>query len=170
MKAILILTLLGPDRPGLVEALAETIANHKGSWLESRMAKLSGHFTGILRVEVPEESRQALEIDLIQLSAQGLHVTIATDTPSMSPSGERMDLEIVGHDQPGIVKRIATTLAAHGANVEELETTLESAPMAGHLLFRTQGTVCLPENRDASDLMLALEDLGPDLSVTLTAS
>jgi len=50
-----VLTLIGPDRPGLVESVAARVAAHGGNWLESRMAHLAGQFAGILRVEVPAE-------------------------------------------------------------------------------------------------------------------
>lgn len=50
----LILTVVGPDRPGLVRALAEAVAARSGSWLESRMARLAGQFAGIVLVEAPE--------------------------------------------------------------------------------------------------------------------
>lgn len=40
----LVLTLIGPDRPGLVEAVADTIAARGGNWVESRMARLGGQF------------------------------------------------------------------------------------------------------------------------------
>jgi glycine cleavage system regulatory protein len=42
----LVLTVIGPDRPGLVEALAETIASYGANWLESRMSHLEGWFAG----------------------------------------------------------------------------------------------------------------------------
>ena len=48
-----VLTLVGPDRPGLVEAVADAIAAQGGNWLESRMSHLAGRFAGILRVELP---------------------------------------------------------------------------------------------------------------------
>ena len=51
----LVLTLIGPDRPGLVEAVAQPIAANGGNWLESRMAHLGGKFAGILRVDVPAD-------------------------------------------------------------------------------------------------------------------
>ena len=44
--ASLILTVIGPDRPGLVRALAQSVAAHGGSWLESRMARLAGDQDG----------------------------------------------------------------------------------------------------------------------------
>jgi glycine cleavage system regulatory protein len=56
-NASLVLTVIGADRPGLVETLAQTIAEHGASWLESRMAHLAGHFVGLLRVSVPRRAR-----------------------------------------------------------------------------------------------------------------
>ena len=52
MKTYLILTIIGEDKPGIVESLAEVIADHSGNWLESSMSHLAGKFAGILRVGV----------------------------------------------------------------------------------------------------------------------
>ena len=54
MQSRLVLTLIGKDRPGLVEALAATVAEHGGNWVESRMCRLGGEFAGVLRVEISE--------------------------------------------------------------------------------------------------------------------
>ncbi len=168
MKISLILTLLGPDRPGLVESVADVVTQHHGNWLESKMSRLSGYFAGILRVEVPEEDREALECDLFSLAAQGLQISIVTEDTPPAAVGPLLALEIIGHDQPGIVKRITSTLSAQGANVETLETSLESAPMAGHELFKTEGSISIPDDVHSAELIAALEDLGPDLSVTIS--
>src|SRR5881394_165932 len=76
MTTDLVLTLLGPDRPGLVEAVADTIAGCGGNWLESRMAHLAGKFAGILRVEVPAESTAALMAALARLETRGLRIVL----------------------------------------------------------------------------------------------
>jgi glycine cleavage system regulatory protein len=52
MRDSLVLTVIGPDRTGLVEALAERISAAGGNWEASRMAQLSGQFAGILLVTV----------------------------------------------------------------------------------------------------------------------
>ncbi len=163
----LILTILGPDRPGLVETISTVVEKQGGNWLESRMAKLSGHFAGILQVEVSPENRATLEKELAALSEQGIQISVASDTSPSESQGQQVSLEIIGNDRPGIVKRITSTLAAQEANVLELKTSLESAPMAGHPLFHTEGSVSLPDGKDLSELILALENLGPDLSVTV---
>ena len=72
--ASLILTVIGPDRPGLVRALSEAVAARGGSWLESRMARLAGQFAGIVLVEAP----QSLVNDLRALEGQGLRIVVQT--------------------------------------------------------------------------------------------
>lgn len=165
MKSSLVLTILGPDRTGLVEAIADAVAKHDGSWMESRMARLAGQFAGILRVECPAAQQEALEKDLLALNQRGLIVNLAADAPPAESAGSIMSIDIAGHDEPGIVKRIASSLASLGVNVEELETSLESAPMAGHLLFCTHGKVSLPSHLSPPELIEALEKLGSDLTV-----
>jgi glycine cleavage system regulatory protein len=73
--APLVLTFVGDDRPGLVNAISEIIAASGGTWLESRSAELAGKFAGILLAAVPEERLAELEASLRSLEAAGLHVT-----------------------------------------------------------------------------------------------
>ena len=101
----LVLTLLGPDRPGIVEAIAEPIARHGGNWLESRMAHLAGKFAGILRIEVPAGHEAALVAALRGLEAAGLKLTIdAGPSAAGLPGARPFVLDLVGLDRPGIVR------------------------------------------------------------------
>ena len=68
MKTYLILTIIGEDKPGIVESLAEVIAHHSGNWLESSMSHLAGKFAGILRVGVDEDKSEALINSINSLS------------------------------------------------------------------------------------------------------
>ena len=167
MISSLVLTVLGPDRSGLIGDIADLVSQHGGSWQESRMARLSGQFAGILRVECPAGNRPALEADLAKLEANGLLITVARDDSEEASVGPVVAIEITGHDEPGIIKRVASTFRNLGVNVEELNTSLESAPMAGHLLFCTRGKVRLPDDLSMQDLIGALEDVGSDLTVDI---
>lgn len=71
------MTIIGPDRTGLVESVAQVVADHGGNWLESRMCRLGGEFAGILRVHVPSERRAALEAALSKLT--GLAIVVRSD-------------------------------------------------------------------------------------------
>ena len=52
MTSAMVFTFVGADKPGLVEKLAQTVGQHGGNWLESRMSELAGQFAGIVQVEV----------------------------------------------------------------------------------------------------------------------
>jgi len=164
----LVLTLIGPDRPGLVEAVAEVVASHGGNWLESRMAHLAGKFAGILRVEIPADKAEALVAALAELEARGLKVVGEPSGEDGQPAvGRTLDLELVGLDRPGIVREISQLLANSGANVEELATDRGSAPMSGEMLFHAKARVRLPSNADLGTLRAALERLASDLMVEI---
>ncbi len=170
----LVLTLIGSDRPGLVEAVAQTVADRGGNWLESRMIHLAGTFAGILRVEVPPGQADALARALEALGATGLRVT-ATSTeraqavaaPGTAGAGRVMDLELIGLDRPGLVREISQLLATHEVNVEELTTDRTSAPMSGEMLFRANARVNVPAHVDAARLRTSLERLASDLTVEI---
>jgi glycine cleavage system regulatory protein len=161
-----VLTLLGPDRPGLVELVAGVIAGHGGNWLESRMTRLGGKFAGILRAELPADRLPAALAALGALEGRGLKVYAeaaphaATDAPE-----QIMDLELVGLDRPGIVREISQLLAANGVNVEELTTNRKSAPMSGEMLFEARAHVRVPAAMDLAVLRAGLERLATDLVV-----
>jgi len=165
----LVLTVIGPDRPGLVEALAQSVANHDGNWLESRMAKMSGQFAGILRVSVPKQQAAGLTEALRLLSPEGLHVVVATSDAGSADDGSRnLHLDLLGSDRPGIIRDISRALASRGVNVDELNTSIESAPMSGELLFRATADLRVPADLDLDELRSSLESLATELMVDIT--
>jgi len=164
----LVVTLIGPDRPGLVEAVALAVADHGGNWLESRMAHLAGKFAGILRVEVPGEKTDNLMAALSALDSAGLKIVAEPSAaPGTSTEGRVLDLELVGLDRPGIVREISQLFAESEANVEELATDRSSAPMSGEMLFTAKARVRLPVSADLASLRKALERLASDLLVEI---
>ena len=162
----LVLTLIGPDRPGLVEAVAAPVAAHGGNWLESRMAHLAGQFAGILRVEIATEKVPALLAALRALEAQGLRLVVDASPVAPSPGRPKLlDLDLEGLDRPGIVRDISHALAAHGVNIEELTTGLATAAMSGEALFRAQARIAVPPATDLARLRAELERIAGDLMV-----
>jgi len=168
MAISLVLTVISPDRTGLVESIARTVADHGGNWLESRMCRLGGEFAGILRIEIPAEKKAALLDALQKLQAEGLHIVIRTDGPSVATSGRQTKLEVVGSDRPGIVREITSALARAGVNVEEFTSEVVSAPMSGETLFKAAARLHLPAQCDHAALKKDLEKIAADLLVDVT--
>ena len=169
MLATLVMTVIGADRPGLVEMVAARVADHGGNWLESRMCRLGGQFAGILRVEVAAERRDGLVNALRTLEVDGLRVIIHAERGAgASPApGSFVTVELVGQDRPGILRSVAGVFAAHGVNVEELASERVNAPMDGGVLFQARATVFVPSTVKLAAVRTDLEKIAADLMVDL---
>ena len=166
----LVLTVIGEDRPGLVEALAQMILEHQGSWEESRMARLAGHFAGVVQVNLPEEHAEGLIAALSGLAEGGLQASVVDSDWSLTriEYRETFRLELVGQDRPGIVREISSVLSALGVSVQDLRTVVESAPMSGERLFRAVAELAPPANLELGKVRAALERLADELMVDVT--
>jgi glycine cleavage system regulatory protein len=167
--ALFVITVFGEDRPGVISALSEPITRHDGNWERSQLARLAGRFAGIVEASVPDERYAALVAELVALEDQGLHVTIVGEEPPEpeATEGEAFLLELLGNDHPGIVAEISAVLAEHRISIDELQTEVREAPMAGGHLFHARALlVAPPDETDA--LRAALEGLADELMVDLT--
>ncbi|MFM1897569.1 MAG: hypothetical protein RLZZ385_2643 [Pseudomonadota bacterium] len=167
MTTYLVLTIIGNDQPGLVERLAQTIADNGGNWLESSMSQLAGKFAGILQVSVADSDADRLIAELHKLSDRlKLVIEKATVEPVQVPA-RTLNLSLVGNDRPGIIKEIARTLAGLSINVEDLDTECVPAPMSADVLFKARAVLKAPTDLDLDSLRTTLEQIADDLIVEL---
>ena len=74
----LAITLIGPDRTGIIEDVADIANQHGANWLESQLANLAGQFAGIVHLQVAEANADALKTALEALAKNGLQVNALT--------------------------------------------------------------------------------------------
>lgn len=168
MPPSLLLTVVGPDRPGLVERVASVVAAHDGNWLESRLVQLGGHFAGVVRVEVPLDRQATLRTALGALAGEGLVVMATGASPAAGAVGKSVRLEVVGLDRPRIVSEIASVVARHGLNVEEFTSEVTSAPMTAEPLFVAKLKLAAPPSSDLAGVRSDLEKIAGELMVEVT--
>ena len=170
MNNTLILTVCAPDSPGIISRISGIVTDGGGNWLESRLARLGGQFAGIVRVACENEPcADALQKALASLSAEGIQVDCCTEGDiSALPFTRCMKIDICGNDRSGIVSQLTVAISQIGANVEELETSIESAAMSGHPIFHASGTVCLPDSVTDDTLVEISENLSDDLNVEIS--
>lgn len=168
MLTNLVMTIIGADRPGLVQLVASRLADHGGNWLESRMGHLGGQFAGIVRAEVETEKADDLVKALHALEVDGLRVIVHTES-EVAPvaGGIAATLSVVGQDRPGILRAVSAVLTAHTVNVEELESERVSAPMGGGTLFQATIMVQADSADTLADVQADLEKIATDLMVDL---
>ena len=168
MSTSIVLTVVSEDRPGIVETLSELLAEHGGNWTESCMLSLAGQFAGILLASVPDQKADAFVEGLAKLKSGGLQIVAQRSGPAQIVAKEReFTLDLVGQDRPGIVHDITQILATHQVNVQELETTCQSASMSGESLFLAHARLLIPDEASVDELQDELEDLANELMVDI---
>lgn len=163
----LVLTLIGDDRAGLVNAIARAVTAHGGNWERSEMAELAGKFAGIVLVTIPDDRVADFTSAMDPLHGL-LEVTVqrATVGPSATEL-RRFTLDLLGADRPGIVSDITTVLSTHGVSIGALATATREAPMAGEMLFEATAELALGPGVDVDALRTALEALAGELMVDI---
>ncbi len=165
----LVIAVLGPDQPGLVERISALVARHRGNWLESHLSAAGGFFGGIVHLTVPAGSVQELTSALQSLGDANLQVLVQPSTSSpAADEGDSVEISVIGNDRPGIVNRISQAIAERGINIVELDTEYTSAPMAGHPIFTARAALELPPGVRFEDLKAELEMIANDLVVDLS--
>lgn len=168
MDTSYIITFIGDDRPGLVEALSTAIENNRGNWHESRLSQLGGKFAGLILISLPADDGAALERDLKALSSSGLSVRVTPASEAAAPSGGKsVTLTVLGPDRLGIVKEISHALAQRDINVVEMDTQVDSAAMSGEALFRARIDALVPEHIDMDDLSDSLDEIANHMTLDI---
>lgn len=167
MRTSLVLTVIGADRPGIVEQLSDQVLAAGANWEESRMARLAGKFAGVLRVSVDVERANRLADDLRALASDDLTVVIERGHEGDVKGFRALAIEIVGHDRRGIVRDISHVLARRGVNIDELETEVSGAAMSGEPTFHARARVRLPDGMSVDDVRADLEAMADNLMVDL---
>lgn len=166
--AQLVLTVVGDDRAGLVQALADIVAAHGGNWERSELAELAGAFAGIVLVAVPDDRLEELTAALGSLDGL-LQITPHTGGSATAlPSGERFVFTVLGNDRPGVVRDVTQALVRRGLSIDRFTSRTLDAPMSGGTLFEATVSVRVGEDADLAAATAELERLAGEIQVDLT--
>jgi glycine cleavage system transcriptional repressor len=150
----LVLTAVGPDRPGLVNDLSSLIRQAGANIEDSRMAVLGGEFAVILLISGPPDAiDRARSIGARIEDGLGLRCILKETSPAHPPSDYLpYRIEVTGADRPGIVQAIAAILASRGINVSSLESRLSYAPFSATPMFVLEADLQVPSKTVLSEL------------------
>lgn len=161
----LIFTLVGKDKPGLIDSLAKQVRKLDGNWLASNFSHMAGHLAGFVQVDLALENHQTLIDTLSKHPDLTIH-PISSESLNRQQL-ELADIEIMGNDKAGIVSELTTVLHQFNINIVKFETSCESAPNWGSLLFKANAKIEIPAGFDTESLRDALEDIANDLIVDI---
>lgn len=165
MKPI-VFTLVGQDKPGLISDLAHTVYAMGGNWLGSNLSHMAGHFAGFVQVDLPQEQHAQL-IDTFA-NHPHLKIHVLTGAHQDDDKGTQIKIEITGNDRPGIVQELTQVLSQGQLNIIKFDSSCQSAPNWGSLLFNATAVISVLPDFDQEQLRSDLESLANDLMIDIT--
>lgn len=155
-------TVIGPDRVGIVADVAGSLAALGANLTDSTMTRLRGHFAMTLICSVrstTEEIERALE----HLSGLLVFVREVGPDEPVSTAGVPYVLSVHGADKLGIVAAVTRAVADAGGNITDLSTRLTDSLS----LYLLVAEVDLPTGT-ADELTKRLADLAVVLGVDIS--
>jgi glycine cleavage system transcriptional repressor len=155
----LAITVIGPDRTGIVADVAEALSGVGANLSDSTMTRLRGHFAMTLICSGPtaEDVQKALA------PIDGVLSTVRAVQPEAdgAAAGEPYLVSVHGADRLGIVAAVTRVVAAAGGNITDLTTRLTGP------LYVLVAEVDLPRGA-ADDLAVRLTATADELGVDVT--
>ena len=162
---LLVLSVVGSDRPGLTKALSAAVLSAGGNWLESHLSRLGGLYVGSVLVDLTDGKIEMLRAAVSAVDAAGLEVPIVPALGRADVAGDTLAFTLVGQDRPGIVKQVTATISELGANIETFKTWLSDEAHSGGHLFHMDANLRLPLGLSAAKVQDALEAISGEIMV-----
>ncbi|RYG69457.1 hypothetical protein EON80_09780 [bacterium] len=166
---MLILTAVGPDKPGMAHALAQILFESGCNIEDTTMTRLSGQFSMILVVEPPAAvtaEELTMRTGALRLS-HGLVVDVveAIESPTELEEAPRYMLTAYGPENTGLLARLTGVLSELQVNVTDVQTRVASAGTVYVMFLEVE----LPSGLSREVLESKLQQSAPDLQVSLRA-
>jgi glycine cleavage system transcriptional repressor len=173
MQTKFVLTLTGPDRIGIVDAVTGLLLERGGNVETSRMARLGGEFAVLMLVSMSAEQFSGLDDSLEGLIARGYKVTTTSadvTSAELHPDWPAYRIEVHGADHEGIIHEVAHYLSGRGISIETMDSECTPAPTSGVPLFAMAARVVVPPDLAARAWEDGLEEIGGRLNLDITVS
>ncbi len=170
MENHIVVTLVGPDKVGIVDDVTEKILEYGGNVEESRMARLGGDFAMIMLISVTGDKTDKLKTAIDTFGANGFQVFIretAEETKSKYKGWLPYRIVVNGADHEGIIHSITRHLADKNINIESMDTNTVSAPMSGTELFTMSAVVIAPPDIKYHTWRDHLNEIEDEMNVTV---
>lgn len=167
MQTQLVVSAVGPNRPGIVFELARAVRDSDCFLKDSRMAVLSGEFcaqflicgnwSGVARLEqsLPRvAARLDLELTLRRTASR-------TDADNLVP----YSVEVIALERSGVVVEVTEFFARREIGIEDLYTSCYTAPQTQASMFSLHMTVGVPGDTAIAGLRNEFLEYCDDLNI-----
>lgn len=165
-------SVVGADRSGIVAGITEALYKLGCNIADSSCAMLAGEFAMILIVSHPKPFTKALLLEELKPVCERLAMTLSVrhlplgEEDRKESSGEICQITVYGADQPGIVYRVTSALAACQVNIMDLQTKLAGTDDAPVYIMLLQAS--LPDELPPEKVEQLLDNLKQELHVEIS--
>jgi len=178
-----LLTAYGPDSVGQIASLTKCVSDCGGQLSAVKVITIGEDICMMLVVSMPIDAVETVTDGLAKLEENlGIQIATTAITPTEPgdmpiPPKHRARIQILGHDQSGVLKGLTEILENYGFSVKSLESRIyHSDPEEGdektdELLFHLEALVEtneLPNNQLHDDLSRYGSRLGEDTEVNFS--
>ncbi|WP_198266247.1 glycine cleavage system protein R [sulfur-oxidizing endosymbiont of Gigantopelta aegis] len=162
----LVISAIGSDRPGIVNALSEIIVQNQGNIDDSRMTVLGGEFAIILLISGSEDELKNIE-QLLKQQASSLALNIISKHTNDKKPEQNIPyiVEVLAMDNPGIVYKLADFFSSREINIQSMQTDRYPAPHTGTQMFAVELVITVPPTIIVNDLRDDFLDLCEDMNL-----
>ena len=163
MKNFIVVSAIGKDRPGFVNAISRELKNLGANIEIQRSTRMADEYALIVLASLGGDDAQLAHAvaHLNGLRSPDLYVS-ARPGVAASTRGDLAgfaEVEASGADQPGLIDAVTLVLFQRQVSIEAMDFDTESAPMTGEPLFRMCGRLAIPKGLDVAALRETLREL-----------
>jgi len=162
----LVVSVVGPDRGGLVSSVTRAIAAHDGNVVESSSFSIGPVFSMAMLVEAGADQHAALT-SAVQSAVPGHSVSAHEAEECVEAPAFAAALDVSCADGVGLIARVTEFVAEEGLSLSKLETKTEGAPHGGTQLFSLSGVMLSKDRVNEAKLARGFKDLELEMGVNI---
>jgi len=166
MKNVYITTVLGPDRPDIMKSLAIVTRGLGGEWLTSKVMKLDGQFTAMMKVTIEKEVEGKLKAELEE-KFKDLTFIYAKAASGKEKPLETINLVVECKDRSGLTKDINSIISGNELQVDRMDFDRYEVSGIGVAVFSAKLSISVPEGTDKETIAEYFEEMPDDVRVKL---
>ncbi|TCS42507.1 glycine cleavage system protein R [Reinekea marinisedimentorum] len=163
MTVQLIVSVVGPEKMGLIKQLTVKTAEMGGTWIANKVTHLDGQIAGLLKLKIDEDKLPAFKE--MMSSYEGISVGFheVSDSEPVKKTLVRLTLE--AEDRSGLTSDITHLLYDLDVVIDHLDSNRYPVIGLNTGVFEAHLTLELPEALSIEGLRIELEKLGGNIRV-----
>ena len=160
-----IISVLCPDKPGVVYNLSTAVCENKGNIIDMTQNVIRGFFTGVLYAIFDEEVNiEKLKGDINKDGTYTVDVVPYEKNPFVPKVQEKYILTLSGNEHKGIISGITDYLYKRNINIDSISATSDEKQ------FLIVASISLIGSKDALQIKKDIKALGEKWNITVHLS